>query len=252
MRNILDATFSLRDIEIALALGYIDPEFGLTIGKFSRTEVPNGVVSLMSSFINTPADFKPFNVVPQELFISSSSISDVHDITIYYVDSNRDLKEKIVTLTGTVAASLGIDIYCIYRMRNLSSTSNVGTISVKDASTKIFCNMPIVSGISTNTSLTGVMSIPRGYIGLLIDYKFYPDKGTDIKGAIMTRLKGGVFSFRRALAAYENQAGTDGLYLTVEEEADIAPIGIAKTGGIVYLDYKLILLKKEYLGREFK
>lgn len=260
-KNFYQYVQSLRDLPMFLALGYVNEEHGQKIDKFSRAELQNGVVATLSSFnentnVNT---FKPFNDNLDDLFIESDNIADTHEITIYYISENngiREQKEAIVTLQGATQVNISTlfndNIYCVWRMRNKTGTPNVGTVSIVDGSANIYCNMPITTGVVTNSSLTGIYSVPTGYIALLIDVSLNLDKGADAKGAIFTRKKGGVFIYQKALSSFEKQSIYRDIFLVVDENTDIHPIAVAQTGGVAYLDYTILLLKKEFVGQNFK
>lgn len=252
--NIWDKLREPQNLKFLTSLGYFTKDEAIKVDKFSRADLSNNVPSVILSFnkgisIN---DFKPFNDSLSDLFIVSSSLSDIHEIKVYYINGNRELKDGTVTLNGTSNVNLnttfGETIHCIWRMENLTDTDNVGTINIVDGSDNIYCNMPITSGVVANNSLTGVFSIPSGYIGLMLDASLIHDKGADSKGAIFTRSQGKVFRYRKALAGFENQSKYDNVFLTIDENTDILPVAVAQTGGIVYLDYTVVLIKKELIG----
>lgn len=257
-KNFFDYTNDITTLSSFMALGYINKEHGIKIDKFARAELQNNVPSTIASFNNgiNVNDFKPFNDSLEDLFISSTSATDTHTIKIFYINGDRDLKEADGTLQGTTPVNISTmfndSIYCIWRMRNNTSSNNGGTVSVKNVGGDTYCNMPITSEVSANTSLTGIFSIPRGYVGVLTKVSISTDKGADAKGAIFTRNDGGVFIYGRALSSYQNQANYPDIYVVADEKTDILPIAVAQTGGIIYLDYTILVLKKEFIGQNFK
>jgi len=256
--NFFDYTNSIETLDSFLALGYVEESHGIKIDKFARATLQNGVATTIASFNEgiSVNDFKPFNDLLEDLFITSTDAADTHAIKIYYVNGDRDLIEADVTLTGTTQVNLSTlfndTIYCIWRMVNKSNTDNTGTIEVTNAGGDIYCNMPITSGIQANTSLTGIFSIPRGYIGLITKVSISTDKGADAKGAIFIREDGQVFRYVKALASYQNHVIYDVIYAVVTEKTDLLPIAVAQTGGVLYLDYTVLLLKKEFIGKNLK
>ena len=255
--NILDFT-DLRNLPMYIALGSANPNSAFKIDKFARCEIPNNKLVPIASFINVvdATVFKPFNDSLEDLFLVSDNIADTHTITIYYINGDRDAKEAEVTLTGTtpinLATELSDTIHCIWRMKNLSAVDNVGLITVTNAGTQIFCNMPATSGINANSSLTSIYSVPRGYVALIIYASLILDKGADAKGAMFARREGGVFTYEKALASYQSQSDYQNLFLVADEKTDICPIAFAQTGGIAYLDYQILVLKRDLIGQNFK
>lgn len=260
MRNInfLGYTNNIETLDSFLSLGYMEEAHGIKIDKFARASLQNNVVATIASFnegisVNT---FKPFNDALVDLNIVSSSALDTHDITVYYINGDRDLKEATISLTGLIPINLSVafsdTIYCIWRMLNKSNVDNTGTIEVKSLAGDIYCNMPVTSGIQANTSLTSIFSIPRGYIGLITKVSISTDKGADAKGAIFIRGDGQVFRYVKALASYQSQSLYNDIYAVVTEKTDLLPIAVAQTGGVLYLDYTVLLLKKEFVGKNIK
>lgn len=253
--NIWDKLREPQNLKFLTSLGYFSKNEAIKIDKFSRADLSNNIPSVIATFnkgISTN-DLKPFNDLLVDLFIVSTSISDTHEIKVFYINGNRELKEGVATLNGTTNVNLntifGETIHCVWRMENLTDTDNVGTINIVDGSGNIYCDMPITSGVSANNSLTGIFSIPAGYIGLMLDASLVHDKGADSKGAIFTRSLNSVFRYRKALAGFQNQTRYDNVFLTIDENTDILPIAVAQTGGIVYLDYTVVLIKKELIGK---
>jgi len=256
--NFFDYTNNIKTLDSFLSLGYVDESHGVKIDKFARAELQNNVLATVASFnegisVNT---FKPFNDSLLDLNIVSDSASDTHEITINYVNGDRDLKVATVTLQGTTPINLSTlfndSIYCVWRMTNKSNRDNIGTISVQSVVGETYCNMPITSGLQANNSLTSIFSVPRGYIGLITKVSISTDKGADAKGAIFTREENQVFRYVKALASYQNQSLYNDIYAVVSEKTDLLPVAIAQTGGILYLDYTVLLLKKEFVGKNLK
>lgn len=257
-KNFFDYTNNITTLSSFLALGYVNELHGFRIDKFARATLQNNVLATVASFNEgiSASTFKPFNEALADLSISSTSASDTHAITISYINGDRDLKEAEVILQGltpvNISALFQDSIYCVWRMTNKTNTDNIGTIEVKNTGGEIYCNMPVTSGIPANTSLTGVFSVPRGYVGVITKISLSSDKGADAKGAIFTRKEDGVFAYGRALSSYQSQANYDDIYAVAPEKTDILPVAIAQTGGILYLDYTILVLKKEFIGKNYK
>lgn len=253
-QNIKDVGI-LDNLPILLSLGYEPKDLANKIDIFARADIPSNKLVLISSMNNTldVNNFKPYNDNSDVLSLVSSSTSDTHNIRIYYMNQSRELKEADIVLTGTTPidldVALGENPYMIWKMKNIDSVDNVGEVTIEDDSSNVYCNMPETSGIQSNNSLSSVFSVPKGYVGLIIYSTLLLDKGADAKGAIFTRKKDKVFIYNKALSSYQSQSTYQRLFLTIDEETDIMPIAFAQSGGIAYLDYQIILINKDYVGK---
>lgn len=253
IRNLLSDT-NFTDLNDQIKL-FKPVEQALTIDKFSRAVLQNGVLSLLSSFntLNDTLTITPFLDTPTELFIKSSNIADTMDVKIFYTSQDKILLDKTVTLQGTTEVSVGSDIYSIYRIEVIGTTSHLGTIDVVDGAT-IYCQIPLVGKDLTtpsNQSLTGIFSVPKDYVALIKYGALSTNKGSDALGAIYTRKLGETFKYKDNLSSYqgsENKRGT----LLLDELTDIMPIAQAQTGGITSFSYTILLMKKNLLGVKFK
>jgi len=249
MSNIKQYIGSLENLTLNTALGYIDSDTAIKIDKFSRVNAPNGDIVLFSSFNND----NPFLDTPAELFLNSTSASDTFEVEIQYLYQNRDIQTVTKTLTGTTNVSLGTNVYCVFRMFNNNGIDQVGTINIKNGGGSIFCQMALLTNnFPSNQSLTGIFSVPRGYIALITNASITADKGMDLKGVALTRQLGGVFRFTKALSSFQAQSSFYDLFLIADEKTDFKPIAYAQIGGIAYLDYQILLLKKDSIGKNFK
>ncbi len=254
-KNIWQFTKNFTELERLIDTGYVDPTVMFKVDKFSRSVLANNTVTLLSSFNN----LNPFLDSATELFIASDDNNDTMPITIQYIDQDRNSQEVTVTLTGTTPISLGLDIYCIWRMYNSGSVDHQGTVTVTSNvsgvplnDSEVYCELTIINGYPNNQSLTGIYSIPAGYSGFITRASVQADKGSDIKGAMFIRPQGNVFRFVKALAAYQNEAIYLDLFQRLPEKTDIRPFGYAQTGGISYTEYTIICINNEYLDKHLK
>lgn len=254
-KNIWQFTKNFAELERLIDTGYVDPSVMFKVDKFARAVLQNGVVGLLASFNNT----MPFLDTPTELYIASNNAADTMSVKIQYIDQNRDRQEIDVTLTGTTPISLGTNIYCIWRMYNISDTDHQGTITVTSNATgipandlEVYCNMIIINGYPNNQSVTGVFSIPAGYSGFITRASVQADKGADVKGAMFVRPLGNVFRFVKALTAYQNESIYIDLFQRIPEKSDIRPFGYAQTGGVTFTEYTIVCINNEYLDKHLK
>jgi hypothetical protein len=254
-KNLNQFTDDFREIERVIGLGYCDPSAMLKVEKFSRSNLANNTVSLLGDFNN----LNPFLDIDTPLYIASTNNTDTVEIKIEIVNQLRDLETITVTLIGTTPVSLGSNIYCIWRMYNNDSSDLVGIVNVTSNATgvpaddsEVFCRLSLINGIANNQSLTPIFSIPRNYSGFIIEANIQTDKGADVKGAMFIRPFDNVFRFLKALASFQNQNSYQDMFLRVSEKTDIKPLGLAQTGGIVFVEYTIIIIHNDYLDKHIR
>lgn len=236
-------------------LGYMKNLDAIPIQKFARFTLANNVLSLCASFNNPD----PFLDTPAPLYLVSTSAADTQTIRIEYLTQDRDLAVLNVALTGQTPVALGVGIYCVYRMINISSAPLAGRASVTSdeapaggnpADAVTFCEIPFAVGSlgSFNQSSTGVFSVPRGYCGIVVRIASGVNKGADMTAAAEVRRKGGAFRVTTTLDVYQTtRERTD--FSRLDPETDIKPMAIAQTGGDGFIEYDLVLVKVSLLDR---
>lgn len=230
-KNIWQLTKNLAELERPIDTGYVDPNAMFKVDKFSRAVLANNTVHLLSSFDN----LAPFLDTPTELFIASDGNNDTMDITIQYIDQDRNNQEVTATLTGTTTVTV---------------TSNVSGVPPNDS--EVYRELTIINGYPNNQSLTGIYSIPAGYSGFVTRASVQADKGAAAKGAMFIRPQGNVFRFVKALSAYQNEAIYLDLLKRLPEKTDIRPFGYAQTGRVSYTEYTIICIHNDYLDKHLR
>lgn len=241
----------LEELDKIAVFGYASEQdlYPLSFSAVTRLE-NSEQTQIIASFINaTNRTFKPFNDNNLQLSISSDSTSDTIDITLHCINQLRDKVIFNITLNGTTPVNLPNDIYCIYRLENNTDTDQVGNISITDTNGLFYQNMILTGGEPSNNSLSSISSIPRGYVGLITRIIVSPQNAVDFKGGLFIRNKNGVFKYRKNLTAYETPIALKDLEVFCEEESDIVFQGNSKLGGLVYVTYDMLIIRKELIGK---
>ena len=238
-------------------MGYLKADEAFNISKFARFTLPNNSTRLCASFNN----LNPFLDTPTQLYVVSTSAADTQAIRIYYIDQNRDAQEIDVVLSGQTAVPLGTDIYCVWRMVNISSQDVVGKVSVTSnaapaggnpADNTVYGQIPAPSyltlGVPLNQSQTTVYSIPRGFTGFLTQVTAGANKSADMTAGAFIRAQGGVFRYVTTLDVFQtSKVKTD--FARLPGGTDIKPLARAQTGGEAFVDYELLVIKTALLDR---
>lgn len=252
--NIRDIS-DLNELEKCVSLGYVDNSRMMKFNITGRAVLASGVNSIFAGFNN----LTPFLTTPATLYISSSSVSDTMSIEITYVNQDRDLAKKTVILNGQTAVSCGNDIYSIVILKNNSSIPLVGEVYVGTSSTPVsgvqtdancYGTIDLTFGntVSANSSLHGFFSVPRNYDAFVYNITATSGKNVDLGGAGFIREFGKTFRYTKPLSAFETSFSLFG-FDRVKEKSDIRPLGLAQTGGIVTLEFDLLLIHKNLLDR---
>lgn len=253
LRAIVD---DFNELERAVEMGYVDDDVAIKIDKFSKFTMANGVLRLAADFNN----LSPFLDTPAELFLTSDSVADVGiEVTVFYIDQNRDMQSGVFILNGTNPVSLGTDIYCVWRMRNTNGANYGGNIYVGSEPTpvsgvpapantygKISLTISVMPNV--NQSLTGIFSIPRGYTGFITNFEVGADRNVDMIAAGYIRPNGGVYVYVETLNVYQTTIAKK-IFKRIPELTDLRPLAYAQTGGAGYLDYTIILINNNYLDK---
>ena len=240
----------LEEADKLIALGYIDKIDAYKFSLNAVTELTNTEnTQIISAFVNEGnRTFKPFNDDNLDLNIVSTSISDTFDISIDYIDNNRERVITDITLTGTTPITL-TNVYCVNELRNNSSTNQAGNIFVTDINGLFYQSMILVGGESSNISLSSAFSMPKGYAGIITRIFIAPQQSVDFKGGMFVRRKNEVFQYVKNLTAYQTPVSLRQLEVFIDEESDIVFEGNSKLGGLVYASYDIEIFKKSTLGK---
>lgn len=255
-KNMWQFAKNFTELERLIDMGYVDPSVMFKVDVFARSTLQGSAFSLLTTF-NNPA---PFLDTPKELYIASNNTADQMSVMIRYIDQNRNMNERTVTLNGTTPISLGTDIYCIWRMYNTSNIDHKGTITVTSNATgvpasdsEVYCNIVITVSYPNNQSVACIFSIPAGYSGFITRALIQAARTYESKGFIFIRPSGGVFRFVKGLSAYQGESIHTDLFQRLPEKTDIKPLGYSSAAGAITLtEYTIVCINNEYLDKHLK
>lgn len=101
----------------------------------------------------------------QTLYLKSSDSGDTDTVTVQGLDSNYELLEEIVTLTGTTAVTTTNQFLRVYRMIYNHGSSNAGDITAHVTSASGTVVAQIDEGLSQ--TLMAIYTVPAGYTAYL-------------------------------------------------------------------------------------
>jgi len=248
---------SLHDLELATHLGYLSDDV-IIINKFARADLSNGNVELAASFPN----IDPYLLTPTNVYLTSTNTNDNFDVMVRYIDHNYDMQDVIITLNGQSSVLIGNDIRCIWRMENDSDIDQQGEIFASTelnpsgglpanngiTGSSVYCHMPLTSDIAANQSLSSVFTIPRNYTAIIYSPISESSKGVDCLAAGFARQDGKTFKYKLGMSSYESTSAHSNFMTKIPEKTDLKIIAIAQTGGIVYFEYNIMLIKNNALN----
>ena len=187
-----DGTFSNISATKSNNLKVANVENGLSIAKGDVTETTfihkfgaapdfdtaDGFVTIWDGSDDANIDQMSYQYSTSAIIdsLSSSSALDTFDIEIQGLDSNYDLVTQTITLTGQTRKALDTNLIRIFRMKNVSSSDNIG---------HIYCyeNVGLSGGVPTDSSkvraviqpgnnqtLMAIYTIPNGKTGYMRDW----------------------------------------------------------------------------------
>jgi hypothetical protein len=255
-RNLRQFSKNFTELQMLIAMGYIDPSIAKSVRKFAQATLSNNELTFIGSFENND----PFLDVPQRLYISSTSGDDTAPILIKGVDGDFNSIEETVTLTGQIAVQTDNTYRAIWRMYNTDSGDLIGTVSAGTeviptgglpAGTNTYCNIPLIFGnsVSANQSLSGLFVVPTGWTGFLVSATMSATKGKDIEAVNFARTENSTFKYFANISVFEATFQQSFNFEKIPEKSDFKPMAFSGTGGIVTLSYEIMLVNNNYLDR---
>lgn len=119
------------------------------------------------------------------LYIKSTSTADTSTIKIFGLDTNWELQEETLTLTGTTAVTTVNTYRRIHRMIYDTTALNVGLVTARTVS----ATGTVVASIEVGTAQTlmAVYTVPKGYTAYLCQSTVGIGKGGDASFRLYTR-----------------------------------------------------------------
>jgi hypothetical protein len=255
-RNLRQFSKNFVELQMLIAMGYIDPSIAKSVRKFAQGTLPTNKLTFIGSFENND----PFLSTPQKLFISSTDTDDTVPVIIKGTDENFNNVEEIITLTGQTAIETANTYRAIWRMANANGVDLVGIVSAGTEEIPVgglpdgentYCNIPLVFGdsVSANQSLTGVFVVPVGWTGFLVSATMSATKGKDIEAVNFARANNGSFKYLANISVFEATFQQSFNFEKLEEKTDFKPMAFSGTGGIATISYEIMLINNDYLNR---
>jgi hypothetical protein len=255
-RNLRQFSKNFTELQMLIAMGYIDPSIAKSIRKFAQATLSNNELTFIGSFENND----PFLIPSQKLYISSTSVDDTIPIEIKGVDENFNEIEEIITLTGRTAVQTENTYRAVWRMFNGNGEDLIGIVSAGTeaiptgglpAGANTYCNIPLIFGnsVSANQSLTGLFVVPVGWTGFLVSATMSATKGKDIEAVNFARTNNKTFKYFANISVFEATFQQSFNFEKIPEKSDFKPMAYSGTGGIVTLSYEIMLINNNYLNR---
>lgn len=183
------------------------------------------------------------------LWISSSDTDDDQDIEVQGLDENYVAMMDTVTLLGQAAVEISDSWIRVFRMRNIGTTDNAGTIEAYSDSTGITggnlgagdADIKARIEIGENQTTMALWTVPAGKTAFLIgfDTSAAGQKSTTVE--LFIREFGGVFQLKKPTNIFANPSSVPYIFpLVIPEKSDITIRGAtAATGADVTAGFEL-------------
>lgn len=108
---------------------------------------------------------------------SSNNAVDTQSIEVQGLDSNYDLQTETIVLNGTSTVASVTNFQRVFRMKNVDTTDNAGSIYCFTHDTAVVAGVPATSANvraimqpGNNQTLMAIYTIPNGYTGYMRDW----------------------------------------------------------------------------------
>jgi len=173
------------------------------------------IAQALASVGNNLGELQTYSTAADIDSISSSSISDTHDIIIEGLDINyQPVAAQTVTLNGQNRVAIPIPLFRVQRIYNATATPTVGEIWVYvDTAlttgkptdlTKIRKSIHLTSTVSNEISTSSSYTIPAGKTGMIVFGKTTVSDNKAIELTFWARNNGGVFTIAHHIDVKNN------------------------------------------------
>lgn len=192
--------------------------------------------------------------------ISSSNDTDTQDYEIQGLDEDWNLHVQTVTATGQTLKALDIPLVRVFRIKNVGSTDNAGTVYVFEGTDGVTAGVPdttadvrAVMGAGNNQTLMAIYTVPTGKTAYMTNWRAYAagaNKTADFDIYLKARPFGGVFQIKHhssmndgvqsELVTEYNPYNKFSAKTDIEMRATVLDVGITAAG--VSASFDLILV----------
>ena len=176
-----------------------------------------------------------------------STIAETQDIEVQGLDINGDQVTQTITLTGTTVAPLTTALWRIFRMKNVGTVDNAGTIHASDSG-KVVSYAQMAPG--NNQTLMALYTIPNGKTAYM--YRggasiVGTNRAYSIDGKMCMREYGGVCQLKHTFGASTDGSSTFQheypFPLPISGKTDIIVSAISSaSGGVLNTTFDLLLV----------
>ena len=236
-RDAVSPAIPLRaDFLFAVSLGIV-PGWGYEhkFGHGEDFDTANGVSLIWDGMsISSKIPSYTYSTTADINSIASSSAGDTVDISIKGLDTNWDLVEQTVTLTGQTAATLSTPLVRVFRAKNIGAADLVGDVYIATSSAVFSGGIPTIDTtiraiipIGYNQTQMAMYTVPAGHTLLIVEGWSGMSKSNTAEGdlTIWRRSDGGVFRILHNIGHNTVGVGSDhrpySLPLPLPEKTDL-------------------------------